>query len=43
LKIAGHNITCWACEHIGKPGFCDTCNATFSNWSFNLEVFGKEE
>jgi hypothetical protein len=43
LKMAGHNITCWACEHIGESGFCDTCNTAFSNWSFNQEVFGKEE
>jgi hypothetical protein len=43
LKMAGLNITCWACEHIGKADFCNTCDTGFPNWSFNQEVFGKEE
>jgi Flp pilus assembly protein TadB len=42
LKTAGRNITCWACEHIGKSDFCNKCDSVFSNWSFNQKVFGKE-
>jgi hypothetical protein len=43
LKMAGGTITCWACEHIGNSDFCNKCDKAFSNWSFNQEVFGKEE
>jgi hypothetical protein len=43
LKMAGHNITCWACEHIGNSDFCNKCDNTFSNWSFNQDAFGKEK
>jgi hypothetical protein len=40
LKMAGHNITCWVCEHIVRDSdFCVTCDNEFSNWSFNQEVF----
>jgi recombinational DNA repair protein RecR len=43
LKMAGHNITCWACKHIGRSDFCNKCDNSFSNWSFNQKVFEKEE
>jgi hypothetical protein len=43
LKMAGSNITCWACERIGMSDFCTQCDNAFSNWSFNQEIFGREE
>jgi hypothetical protein len=43
LKMAGRNITCWACEHIGKHVSCVTCDKDFSNWSFNQESFERRE
>jgi hypothetical protein len=43
LKMAGRNITCWACKHIGKHVSCVTCDKDFSNWSFNQESFERRE
>jgi Lar family restriction alleviation protein len=39
LKMAGQNITCWACENR-KSAFCEKCRES-SNWKFNESVFIK--